>query len=233
MKPGLALTAVPIGVVRSPWTARFGIPRQAGLVPVEATIELDAERCPPEAVRGLEAFSHVWVVAWFHDSPEGGPTVRPPRLGGNARVGVLASRSPVRPVPIGLSAVELLAVEPTRLRVRGADLLDGTPVLDIKPYVPWCDAIESARGGWASEPPTRRPVRWSDAARTSMDAHPEGATLRPLVEAALSLDPRPAYHAERDDGRRYAMRFADLDVGFCAGPAGIEVLEVTRVLDSR
>lgn len=220
---------MPIGIVRSPWIDRFGIPRQAGLVPVEATIELFADRCPPEAVRGLEAFSHVWVIAWFHASPDGGPTVRPPRLGGNARVGVLASRSPVRPVPIGLSAVELVKVEPTRLHVRGADLLDGTPVLDVKPYVPWCDAIEGARADWAGAAPTGVPVRWTPRAEAAIAAHPDGTSLRPLLEAAIALDPRPAYRGGADDARRYAMRFADVDVAFRRDGEALEVTEVTRI----
>lgn len=224
------MPVAPIGIVRSPWPDRFGIPRQAGLVAVDASIELHPDRCPPEAVRGLEAFSHIWVIAWFHASPPGSPTVRPPRLGGNARVGVLASRSPVRPVPIGLSAVELVAVEPTRLRVRGVDLLDGTPVLDIKPYIPWCDAIPDARAGWAAEAPARKPVRWSAAAERAIAAHPNAASLRPLIEAAIALDPRPAYRGGEHDPRRYAMRLADVDVAFgVAEDETLEVLDVARL----
>lgn len=215
----------PIGTIRAAWPDRFGIPRQAGLVPAEATIELHPERCPPEALRGLEAFSHVWVIAWLHAAPTGGATVRPPRLGGNARVGALASRSPVRPVPLGLSAVELLRVEPDRLVVRGGDFLDGTPVLDIKPYLPWCDAIVDARAGWAAEPPPRRPVRWSPGAEAALRAHPRAGALRGPIEAALALDPRPAYRDGGPDARTYGMRYADVDVRFRVDAGGVEIVE--------
>ncbi|MCA9691061.1 MAG: tRNA (N6-threonylcarbamoyladenosine(37)-N6)-methyltransferase TrmO, partial [Myxococcales bacterium] len=128
----------PIGVVRSPYTEKFGIPRQPGLAPsVRARVELDPRRVQPEALRGLSACSHVWLLTLLHAAkPTGHATVRPPRLGGNIRLGALATRSPFRPNPIGLSAVALVELAELALVVAGADLLDGTPVLDIKPYVP-------------------------------------------------------------------------------------------------
>ena len=155
-------TFAPIGVIHSCFKEKFGIPRQPGLVPAaRAVLELLPPYNRAEAVRGLEGFSHIWVSFVFHaclDAPWK-PTVRPPRLGGNRRLGVFATRSTHRPNPIGLSAVELERIEtgPGRvlLHLKGADLMDGTPVLDIKPYLPYSDVIPGATGGFAAEAPAR------------------------------------------------------------------------------
>ncbi|GAB6041773.1 tRNA (N6-threonylcarbamoyladenosine(37)-N6)-methyltransferase TrmO [Endothiovibrio diazotrophicus] len=215
------ITLEPVAVVRSPFTDKFGVPRQPGLVPeARATVELLAPYDREEALRGIEAFSHLWLLFLFDRTAKQGwrPMVRPPRLGGNRRVGVFASRSNFRPNPIGLSVVELVGVrrEGRRLllEVRGGDLLDGTPVLDIKPYVPYADCLPGARGGFAPEPPTETlEVIFSEAAAdrcTELETarYPE---LRALIERLLRLDPRPAY---RDDAtpRDYGMRLYDLDV---------------------
>ena len=148
-----------IGVVRTPFVEKFGIPRQGGLVDeVHATLELDAPYNREEAWRGIDGFSHLWLLTWFHadKGAEAALTVRPPRLGGNARMGVFATRAPYRPNPVGLSLVRLLRVErlagdAVRIHVAGADVLDGTPLLDVKPYVPYVEALPQALGGFAAE----------------------------------------------------------------------------------
>lgn len=149
------LTLVPIGVVRSSYARRFGTPQQASAVDshADATIELDALRIPPEAVADLEGIERIWVLSWLNrSSGTWSPTVRPPR-GTRERRGVLATRSPDRPNPLGLSAVQLVRVDGCILHVRGVDLLDGTPVLDIKPYLPYADAFPNSRAGWIDSIP--------------------------------------------------------------------------------
>lgn len=205
----------PVAVIRSPYKEKFGIPRQPGLVDVCSTVELLPGFDMPEAVEGLEGFSHLWLSFVFHHCIDQGwkPRVRPPRLGGNERVGVFASRAPFRPNHLGLSVVELLEVDTrdgVRLTVRGADLLDGTPILDIKPYVPYVDAVPDARAGFAPEPPVRLAVRFSEAAIEELGSD---AALVQLIEAVLSQDPRPAYQAD-DPERLYGMRLAEVNVRF-------------------
>lgn len=226
----------PIGVVRTPFRERFGIPRQGGLVDeVRAVVELTPPYDREEAWRGIEGFSHLWLITWFHAGKgEAGLTVRPPRLGGNARLGVFATRAPYRPNPIGLSLVRLEAVEPTgcgvRLVVRGADLLDGTPLLDVKPYLPYADAVPEAAGGFALDAPGERLlVVWSAAAREQCD---RWATVYPdlpaLVEALLARDPRPAYQQDAV-GRVYGMRLYDLDVRWSVANGEVLIIEMVPV----
>lgn len=214
-----------IGHVRAPWREKFGVPRQSGLSRVEATIELDPALVTREALRGLEQVSHVWVIAWFHDLPGGGglrSTVRPPRLGGSERLGVLATRSPHRPNPLALSVVELLGIDDRSLHVRGIDLLEGTPVLDLKPYLPYADALPAARCAWASEAPQPLAVRFVPMLE-QLDAL--APALRETIVDTLRWDPRPAH--QRDElGRTYAMRLLDVDVRFRVDARGVEVLEV-------
>lgn len=204
-----------IAHVESPFGAKFGVPRQAGLAASEARVVFEPEYRVAEAVRGLDGFDYVWLIWQFHlvERQDWSPTVRPPRLGGNRRVGVFASRSPFRPNPIGLSAVRLLAVEHDEhlgpvLRVEGADLVDGTPILDIKPYIPYADSHPDARAGFAPDAPFAR-VAVED---------PDGITLglpddlRKALFDALALDPRPSY--QHDPQRVYTMPFAGLEVSF-------------------
>ena len=148
----------PIGIVRSPYQRRFGTPQQAAAFDsdAEATIELDPKRIPPEAVADLAGIERIWVLSWMHKGEGWGPTVMPPR-GPRVRRGVLATRSPDRPNPIGLSAVKLVRVEGTNLIVRGIDLLDGTPILDVKPYIPYADAFPESKAGWIDEIPRDAP----------------------------------------------------------------------------
>jgi tRNA-Thr(GGU) m(6)t(6)A37 methyltransferase TsaA len=183
---------------------------------VECRVELLPGFDLPEMVEGLEGFSHVWLSFVFHGCVAQGwrPRVRPPRLGGNQRVGVFASRAPFRPNHLGLSVVELLGIDTGQgvsLRVRGADLLDGTPVLDIKPYVPYTDAVPEARAGFAPEAPAARlVVRFSDQARAALA---DDEQLGRLVSGVLAQDPRPAYQAD-DPQRVYGVRLGDVNVRF-------------------
>lgn len=192
-----------IGHVRSPFKDKFGIPRQPGLVSqARGVIKIHSDPDLKTALRSLEEFSHLWIVFVFHE--HGGrnwkPSIRPPRLGGARKVGVLASRSPHRPNPIGLSAVTLEKVDfdaegGPEIYVSGLDLLDGTPVLDIKPYIPYADAIPDANAGWASEPIARTPVQFSAEAEAEIlkrDPLSEKG-LRALIIEVLELDPRPAF----------------------------------------
>lgn len=207
----------PIGLIRSCFDERFGVPRQPGLAPdADAELILQPPYDHPDSLRGLEGCSHVWLLFWFHDNAKSdwSPTVRPPRLGGNRRIGVFASRSPFRPNPIGLSVVELAGLidRPGErgLLLRNHDLVDGTPVLDIKPYIPYSDALPQALppAGF-EEPPRRLSVRFSEQAEMALAAAP--APLRQMIEQTLSLDPRPAYRQGQDQ-RSYGMSLSGRNI---------------------
>lgn len=196
----------PIGVVRSCFGGKFGVPRQPGLCP-SAWGELVFH--PPyrsaEAVRGLEGFSHLWLIFGFHATAGQGwhPTVRPPRLGGNRRLGVFATRSTFRPNHLGLSLVRLEGIDTTApeaplLLLGGLDLIDGTPVYDVKPYLPYAEAPADARGGFADDEPPRIPVEVAPQAAAAFAALAPRAQA--LIREALALDPRPAVRA--DDAER-------------------------------
>ena len=222
-----------IGVIHSPFKEKFGIPRQPGLVPeVEASIEMLPPFDRPEAFSGLDRYSHIWVQFVFHRAVKAGwqPTVRPPRLGGNARVGVFASRSPFRPNPIGLSVVELRAIDTAggvRLRIAGGDFLDGTPVLDIKPYIEYADSVAGTRGGYAPVAPRAAlEVRLAPAVERQLQARADGATLRVVISRVLAADPRPAYRRGEEPDRVYGMRLYDFDLRWCVREWGIEVLDL-------
>ena len=212
----------PIGLVRSCYTGKFGIPRQAGLVTaVEARLELFAEFARPEAFAGLTSFSHLWLIFIFHEALAEGwrPTVRPPKLGGRRKIGVFASRSPHRPNPIGLSAVEFLGFHQDKaglaLRLGGVDLLDGTPVLDVKPYIPYADALPQASSGFVPAPSDlARVVTFSPQALEQLRAlDPDGQRRLPeLITQILRQDPRPGYLDHYPDRQDFAMRLFDLEV---------------------
>jgi tRNA-Thr(GGU) m(6)t(6)A37 methyltransferase TsaA len=197
-----------LGWLHTCWPDRWGVPRQAGLVP-EAWGELRlAEGVPGEALRGLEEFSHVWLLAWLHGVAHTRWTVRPPRLGGSERRGVLATRSPHRPSRIALSAVRLVAVDvPARLlRVSGHDLLDGTPILDVKPSLPRADAIPDATAArWASAAPKPRTVQLAPAAKAALAGQP---ALEALIVGTLAADPRQ----ESRSWTEIVVRVEDRDV---------------------
>lgn len=205
----------PIAHIRSPFETKFGVPRQSGLVPeLTAEIVFTPPYRNPDALRGIEGFDYIWLLWHFSAARQEGwsPTVRPPRLGGNARLGVFATRSPFRPNPIGLSCVRLLGVSHDSrgpvLRVAGADLMDGTPIFDIKPYLPYADAHPEAAGGFTAE-----------VSRRQLEVEIPAALLAQIPEASraaltgvLAQDPRPSYQS--DPSRIYGMRFAGLEVRF-------------------
>ncbi len=209
-----AFSFTPVAIAHTCFKAKFGIPRQPGLVN-EATgvIEFVPPFNQPNAVRGLEEFSHVWVLFVFHQSIRESwkATVRPPRLGGDRRVGVFASRSPFRPCPIGLSAVKLDEVvcknAKVFLRVRGMDILDGTPVLDVKPYIPYADSLPDAVGGFAPSAPEADalPVSFTDEAMSQCAVIEKRgvADFTALARKLVSANPRPAY--QNEDGRVYGI----------------------------
>ena len=223
-------TLRPIARIQSDFSEKFGIPRQSGLVEaLRARVVFSPEYRVREAFRGLEGFSHIWLVWGFSQNVEAGwsPTVRPPRLGGNARMGVFATRSPFRPNPIGLSCVELLAVDydapdGPALVVGGADLLDGTPIFDVKPYVPHADCRPQARGGFAD-------AHRED--RLAVDFPPRLEALVPpdkreALRGVLAGDPRPSY--QRDPQRLYGLGFAGLQVRFTVEDGVLHVRQVEK-----
>jgi tRNA-Thr(GGU) m(6)t(6)A37 methyltransferase TsaA len=204
----------PVAIIHSPFKEKFGIPRQPGVVKAASgVIELLAPYDRPEMLKGLDAFSHLWLVWKFHAVPDGQwkPTVRPPRLGGNRRVGVFASRSPFRPNSIGLSVVKLDAIEECSIKVSGVDLMDATPILDIKPYVPYSDCIPEATQGFAKGAPAPcLHVTFSEIADSQLQQHENADELRRLIVGVLQIDPRPAY--KRHQSGEYGFRLYDFDL---------------------
>ncbi|WP_440808019.1 tRNA (N6-threonylcarbamoyladenosine(37)-N6)-methyltransferase TrmO [Pseudomonas syringae] len=223
----------PVGFVRSCFKEKFAIPRQPQLAPAaRGVLELVAPFDQSEAVQGLEQVSHVWLLFLFHLALEDKPRlkVRPPRLGGNQSMGVFATRATHRPNGIGQSVVKLDKVEAGRLWLSGIDLLDGTPVLDIKPYVPYADVIPEATNQIASAAPALIPVQWQDAALLQAREHALRLSepLVELIEQCLAQDPRPAYQLPAPE-RRYGARFWDVDVRWHYPQTGVIcVLEVLR-----
>lgn len=220
----------PIAHIRSDFKEKFGIPRQSGRAPdLQAEIVFEPTFNNPEALRGIEDFSHLWLIFDFSAAhrKDWSATVRPPRLGGNVRVGVFASRSPFRPNPIGLSCVKLLRVEKRDkdgcvLLVSGADLLDGTPILDIKPYLPFADCIQDAKGGYAAQHENHRlEVVFAEDLLAKIPQEKRTGLLQCLAD-----DPRPSY---QDDERRYGMHFADFEIKFQVQNNLLTVLSVEKV----
>ncbi|QGW78923.1 tRNA (N6-threonylcarbamoyladenosine(37)-N6)-methyltransferase TrmO [Pseudomonas alkylphenolica] len=228
-------SVAPIGFVRSCFKEKFAIPRQPQLAPAARGV---LELLPPfdngDAVAGLEQVSHVWLLFLFHQALEDKPRlkVRPPRLGGNTSMGVFATRATHRPNGIGQSVVRLEKVEAGRLLLSGIDLLDGTPVLDIKPYVPYADAVSSATNQMASAPPAPISVAWSDTALPQAREHALrlAEPLVELIEQCLAQDPRPAYQIPPPE-RVYGVKFWDVQVRWhYPQPDQIRVLEVVMDL---
>lgn len=216
---------VPVAHIRTPYLEKFGVPRQGNLAPhVQGEIIFEPPFRQPDCVRGLEAFSHIWLIWQFHRNGDSwSPTVRPPRLGGNVRIGVFASRSPFRPNGLGLSVVRLLEIRPgPLLLVSGADLVDGTPIVDIKPYIPYADQVMEASSGFTAKP-------W-EPLHVSVEASlPTGVSedwLESLRET-LAQDPRPAYH---DDSQRlYHLSLYPCEVSFRVEGTTAHVVEISRL----
>lgn len=222
-----------IARVRNDFPTKFGLPRQSGLVPeLVSTIVFEPEFRVAEALRGIESYSHLWLIWGFHQAVRDGesqawrPTVRPPRLGGNTRMGVFATRSPFRPNPLGLTVVKLLAVEDSAegkvILVSGADMMDGTPVYDIKPYLPYVDSVPEAIGGFTEE-----------KAGYHLDVDFPADLLgripkekRDALLGVLSQDPRPAY--QHDENRIYGLPYAGWDVKFNVKDGVLSVVDVVK-----
>ena len=217
-----------IAHIRSDFPEKFGIPRQSGLVEeLTAKIIFEPEYRQMSAFRGLEGFSHLWLI-WEFSKARGkpwSPTVRPPRLGGNARLGVFATRSPFRPNPIGLSCVRLVRLEQDPklgpvLVVAGADLMDATPIYDIKPYLPYADCKPEAVGGFASQP--KEPSLQVEIPERLLALVPE--EKRQALRGVLAQDPRPQY--QKDPQRVYGMAFGELEVRFRVEGENLKVVEI-------
>lgn len=219
----------PIAILRTPFAEKFGVPRQSGLVPAaEGRVEFLPPFAAPEFTRGLETFSHAWLITGFHANPpwSGSAVVRPPRLGGNERVGVFASRSPNRPNGLGLSLVRILAIESGAIRVGGVDAVDGTPVYDIKPYLPWCEAVPDAQADWAQAAPPRIDPR--GVIIPAEFAARMGPAVTELVRELLRLDLPPAYQDERE--RSYGLTVAGWNIRWRAlAETTREVCSVARI----
>ena len=213
----------PIATIRTPFPTKFGIPRQSGILDMlESRIVFEKEYRVKDALRGLEDFSHIWLIWVFSEAvrEEWSPTVRPPRLGGNTRMGVFATRSPFRPNPIGLSCVKLLRIEGNELVVSGADLMDGTPILDLKPYLPFADAKPDASGGFAE--PLREYALQVEFPEPLLSKVPP--QYRAPLKEILAQDPRPAY--QQDPTRVYGFSFADLEIRFTVRDGILTVVAV-------
>ncbi len=218
----------PIAYMKSDFPTKFGIPRQSGLVDdLRSTIVFTPEYRNEEALRGLEGFSHIWIIWQFSEAvqTEWSPTVRPPRLGGNQRMGVFATRSPFRPNSLGLSCVRILSIEKTEnqgsvIHVAGADLMDGTPIFDIKPYVPYSDCHTDAAGGFtASAGEFILAVNISDDLLSKVEADKRDALI-----GVLSHDPRPSY--QKDSDRIYGLSFANYNIRFTVKDEILTVIEI-------
>ena len=222
----------PVAYICSDFDSKFGVPRQSGLAGTHAEIRFEKAFAQPEAVRGLEGFSHLWLI-WEFSENRGRPwhpTGRPPRLGGNTRIGLWASRSPFRPNPLGLSCVKLEKIELREetgpvLHVTGADLVNGTPIYDIKPYVPYADCHPDALGGFTQE---------TSFSRLTVTIPEDLARLLPEGKAAelceiLSQDPRPSYQRDKDPGRVYGMDYAGKNVRFVITGSKLLVISISKV----
>lgn len=226
-----------IGYISSPYKQKFAIPRQPGLIP-EACGQLVLE--PPysnnDIIRGIDSFSHLWLVFVFHETADKGwsPMVRPPRLGGNNRKGVFATRATFRPNPIGLSVVKLEKVQRENgkiiLHLSGIDLLDRTPVLDIKPYLPYADALPEADGGFADAAPyTAMTVSFSDQAQLFCVEQTAYPNLQLFIEKVLKQDPRPSYKKQRTTEQHYGMTLYNYNIKWTVNGEHNHVTEIHQL----
>lgn len=232
----MTIALQPIATIHTPYKQKFAIPRQPGLAKhALGLIEFLPEFADPNCLRGIEQFSHLWLVFQFHQTAQQGwsPMVRPPRLGGNKKMGVFATRSTFRPNHMGLSVVEFVGVEHSNgkliLKVCGMDLLDGTPILDIKPYIPYADSYPEAQGGFAQEQPQLMAVSYSPAAVGQLSywqqTYPQ---LRQLITEVLAQDPRPAYKANTELDKIYGMSLYELNIQWHVVDNCCEVLNIKQ-----
>ena len=226
----------PIAYLHTCYDEKFGIPRQSGIVKdAWGELTFTPEYRNIDSLRGLEGFSHLWLIFIFHQAKleQWKPTVRPPRLGGNAKVGVFASRSPFRPNPIGMSCVEIDQIDYTNpqnpiIKLLGVDLVDNTPILDIKPYIPYADSIPNAKSGFANDAPLSLPVYWD----VNIDPHELPRNLRELIEATLAADPRPAYHHSNSQ-REYGCLISGYNIIWTVTAKGITIRSYSQHLDKK
>jgi tRNA-Thr(GGU) m(6)t(6)A37 methyltransferase TsaA len=223
--------------MHSPYKQKFAIPRQPDLVrEAIGEIHFVPEFADPNCLRGLEQFSHLWLVFHFHETAARGwtPTVTPPRLGGTTRVGVFATRSSFRPNAMGMSVVEFVDIQQKGpeliLRVRGIDLVDGTPILDIKPYLPYADAKVNARGAYADSAPDKiLQIQFSQEARQQLgDFAADYPALENFIAAVLQQDPRPAQHVRKETEREFGMFLYDLNIRWRVAGTVCEVLQIEK-----
>ncbi len=227
----------PIGIVQSPYQEKFGTPRQSGLVPVGSRIDILPPYNVAGAFSGLDEFSHIWVSFIFHRALRESwkPRVRPPRLGGNRKTGVFASRSPFRPNHLGLSVVKLEKItqenKGIQLHVSGLDVIDGTPVVDIKPYVPYADSIPDAVGGFAPQgPEAEMSVTFSDQANEVLESVTDDH-IRQQIIGVLSYDVRPAYKKNENNGE-YGMQFSGFNIRWQISGNRVLVISISDSFDS-
>jgi len=225
----------PIAYINTPYKQKFAIPRQPNLVrEARGEIIFENDFADPNCLRGIEQFSHLWLVFVFHETADKGwaPTVQPPRLGGKENMGVFATRSTFRPNPIGLSVVENLGWKQQgaslTLQVGGLDLLDGTPILDIKPYLPYADALPQAKAGFAETAPSSAyEIRYSvDAELSLQELESSYPDLRSFISSVLKQDPRPAWRKKEQDTKRYGMTLFHLNIKWQVYESHIEVISI-------
>jgi tRNA-Thr(GGU) m(6)t(6)A37 methyltransferase TsaA len=238
-QPSNQITFNYIGRVNSPYKEKFAIPRQPGLVSAaKGSISLIDNANNEELLRGIEQFSHLWVLFIFHGTAQQGwkPLVRPPRLGGNKKLGVLATRSTFRPNPVGMSVVKLENIEQQNkqliINISGLDLLDQTPVIDIKPYIPYSDSISGAQAGFAQQQPFQAlSITFSKQAQEEAKKYQQVYADLPLfIEQVLAQDPRPAYKKQQEDTKIYGMILYDLNILWQAQSSiEISVLSISKI----
>lgn len=212
-----------IARIKTDFPTKFGVPRQSGMCPLESVIVFEKEYGREEALRGLEYFEYIWLIWGFDrtEKPKWSPTVRPPRLGGNKRMGVFATRSPYRPNPLALSSVKIVSINKNgTITVTGADIADGSPIYDIKPYLPFTDAHPNAKAGFSEQGLNHRLTVKTDEADICEEFPKE--KLSTLVDV-LQLDPRPSY---QEDGRIYGFKFAKFEVKFVVSGQVIKLISI-------
>tara|TARA_R110002072_G_scaffold1989_2_gene16349 strand:+ start:67938 stop:68615 length:678 start_codon:yes stop_codon:yes gene_type:complete len=221
----------PIAYIQTPFTDKFGIPKQPNLAPsVEGIIVIEKAFSKEEAFKDLDKFSHLTLIFGFHKTKSWDFLVRPPRLGGNKKVGVFTTRSPFRPNNLGISHVEILKVDlgnPIKIHVKGIDLLDQTPIYDIKPYIPRWDSFPNATMGWIEEDEPLLAVNFETEALEFFKKFPHRSHLKQMITEILSQDPRPAYK-KGDFNQEHFSQLEDIEINWKVTPSGVQVTKITK-----